>query len=158
MSKLFVITPVNNLKTFAGINHSNAVRNISGSAVFAFRDVNLAARVAQGIDDRIIHGKLPVLSEDLLNPFSHLEIGQDIELKYPKTIENKPLVNLNVGKVDESQLISFCSALQISCIILSNSTSANTMYVSEIISPERSLAFSAGYLSFLYEKDDDPEM
>lgn len=153
-SKLYVVTPTKNVYHFAGINHAHAVQNIQGGAIFAFRELPLAFRVASGIDDRLVHGKLPAISEELLSPFSHLTVGQEIELKYPDVVK-KNLINLNIGKVDENEVLSYCAALQISCIILGYTTSKDTVFVQEILSPERSLVFSAGFLDFLYNKDFD---
>ena len=152
---LFVVTPVSKPTHLAGINHAHAVKNISGGAVFGFRSPDVALRVAYGVDDRIIRNRHPVLCEELLEPFSHLGIGQNVVLKIPPPLEGTTLVNVQVGKVDENQMMWYCAALQISAIILDWSSSLDVFYVKEIISPERSMAFSAGYLSHIFDKDED---
>ncbi|AGE59889.1 hypothetical protein ATCVTN60342_834L [Acanthocystis turfacea Chlorella virus TN603.4.2] len=152
-SSLFVVTPVSNHKQLAGINHAHAVKHIQGAAVFGFRSPEVALRVAYGIDSRITLNKTPVLCEELIEPFSHLSVGQDVLLKSPVVPEGTKLYNVQVGKVDESQITSYCSALQISAIILDFSSSYDSLYVKEIISPERSTLFSAGYLSHMFDKD-----
>jgi hypothetical protein len=76
-------------------------------------------------------------------------------LKHPQPPEGKKLYNVQVGKVDETQIMWYCAALQISAIILDWSSSYDSLYVKEIISPERSMAFSAGYLSHIFDKDMD---
>ena len=153
-SSLFVVTPVSNPMHLAGISHAHAVKNTRGAAVFGFRSPEAAFRVAHGIDDRYILNKSPVLSEELLEPFSHLSIGQDVNLKC-RPPKNAGLYNVQVGKIDESQVLSYCSALQISAVIFDFSPSGDTLYVKEIISPERSMAFSASYLGYLFDRHDD---
>ena len=148
---LFVVTPVSKPTHLAGISHAHAVKHIQGAAVFGFRSPELALRVAYGVDDRISLNKTPVFCEELLEPFSHLSVGQDVQLRCSSPPEGTKLYNVQVGKVDEDQILSYCSALQISAIILDFSPSHDVLYVKEIISPERSLAFSAGYLSHLYD-------
>jgi hypothetical protein len=92
-----------------------------------------------------------------MEPFSHIGIGQNLVLKHPPPLEGTKLYNVQVGKVDENQMLSYCSALHISAIILDWSSSYDSLYVKEIISPERSMAFSAGYLSHIFDKDNDME-
>jgi hypothetical protein len=150
-SKLFVVTPVSKPTHLAGINHSHAVKHIQGAAVFGFRSQEVALRLAYGIDNRITLDKTPFLCEELVEPFSHLSVGQDLVLKSKAPLPGTPLYNVQVEKVDESQVAMYCSALQISTIILDFSSSYDSLYVKEIISPERSLAFSAGYLSYIYD-------
>ncbi|AGE57093.1 hypothetical protein ATCVNEJV3_823L [Acanthocystis turfacea Chlorella virus NE-JV-3] len=152
-SSLFVVTPVSNHKQLAGINHAHAVKHIQGAAVFGFRSPEAALRVAYGIDNRINLNKTPILCEELVEPFSHLSVGQDVLLKSPAPAEGTKLYNVQVGKVDESQIMSYCSALQISAIIFDFSPSYDSLYVKEIISPERSTLFSAGYLSHMFDQD-----
>lgn len=148
---LFVVTPLGRPTHLSGISHAHAVKHIQGAAVFGFRSPEVALRVAYGVDDRIILNKTPVLCEELLEPFSHLSIGQDVLLKCSSPPEGTKLYNVQVGKVDEDQIMSYCSALQISAIILDFSPSHDVLYVKEIISPERDMVFSAGYLSHLYD-------
>ena len=129
---MFVVTPVSKPTHLAGIGHAHAVKHIQGAAVFGFRNPELALRFAYGIDD-------------------HLSIGQDVRLKCVTPPEGTKLYNVQVGKVDEDQIMSYCSALQISAVILDFSPSHDVLYVKEIVSPERDMAFSAGYLSHLFE-------
>jgi len=150
---LFVVTPVSKPTHLAGISHTHAVKNISGGAVFGFRSPEVALRVAYGIDDRIARERYPVFCEELMEPFSHIGLGQNLVLKHPPPLEGTKLYNVQVGKVDENQMMSYCSALHISAIILDWSSSYDSLYVKEIISPERSMAFSAGYLSHIFDKD-----
>ncbi|AGE57792.1 hypothetical protein ATCVNTS1_856L [Acanthocystis turfacea Chlorella virus NTS-1] len=152
-SSLFVVTPVSNHKQLAGINHAHAVKHIQGAAVFGFRSPEAALRVAYGIDSRITLNKTPFLCEEIIEPFSHLSVGQDVLLKSTAVPEGTKLYNVQVGKVDESQIMSYCSALQISAIIFDFSPSYDSLYVKEIISPERSTLFSAGYLAHMFDKD-----
>jgi hypothetical protein len=151
LSNMFVVTPVSKPTHLAGISHAHAVKHIQGAAVFGFRNPELALRFAYGIDDRITLNKTPVFCEEIIEPFSHLSIGQDVRLKCDTPPEGTKLYNVQVGKVDEDQIMSYCSALQISAVILDFSPSHDVLYVKEIISPERSLAFSAGYLSHLFD-------
>lgn len=150
-SNLFVVTPVSKPTHLAGINHSHAVKHIQGAAVFGFRSPEAALRVAYGIDDRIILNKTPILCEELIEPFSNLSVGQDVLLKHPAPVEGTKLYNVQVCKVDQGQITSYCSALQISAIILDFSPSYGSLCVKEIVSPERDMAFSAGYLNHIYD-------
>lgn len=148
---MFVVTPVSKPTHLAGINHSHAVKHIQGAAVFAFRSHEAALRLAYSIDDRVTLDKTPVLCEELLEPFSHLTIGQDLVLKSKAPLPGTNLYNVQVAKVNEDQVAMYCSALQISTVVLDFSSSYDSLYVKEIISPERSLVFSAGYLSHIYD-------
>jgi hypothetical protein len=148
---LFVVTPVSKPTHLAGVSHAHAVKHVQGAAVFGFRSPEVAFRVAYGVDDRITLNKTPVFCEELFEPFSHIEIGQNVHLNFQAPPEGTKLYNVQVGRVDESQILSYCKALQISAIILDFSSSYDSLYVKEIVSPERDMAFSAGYLSHIYD-------
>lgn len=153
-SKLYVISPVSNTRSFVGITHSHAIKYINGSAIFGFRDLSIASRLSYAVDNRIINGEKSLISEDILYPSSQLELGQNVTLTNEKYSQNK-LYNIQIGKVDEQELLSYCAALHISCVIFGYSPQKDSIYVKEIVSPPRSFSFSAGYLDYLYNKDEN---
>ncbi|AGE56257.1 hypothetical protein PBCVNEJV1_316R [Paramecium bursaria Chlorella virus NE-JV-1] len=158
MSSLFVITSIRNTKNIAGIPHSKAIANIEGAAIFGFRKLPLAARFARAVDERIADNSDFVFSEDLLEPFSHLVKGQHVHFKYDSELEkNVRFDNVIIGRVKEEEIVNYCSAMQISAVLLGETISNETVYIEDILSPARSLAYSAGYLDYLYNMDDDEE-
>jgi hypothetical protein len=156
MSSLYVVTSIRNTKNFAGIPHSRAIANLDGAAIFGFRKLPLAARFAKAVDERIDLDSDYVFSEDLIEPFSHLKKGQNLEFKFYKSIDkNFEFDNVLIGKVKEHEIINYCSAMQISAVLLRDTTAHNIVCVEDILSPARSLGYSAGYLDYLYNLSDD---
>jgi hypothetical protein len=149
MTFLFVVTQITNTKNIAGIPHNHAIANIDGAAIFGFRKLPLAARFAKAIDNRIATNSDYVFCEDLVEPFSNLSKGQVLSFNYPREItKNVHFDSVIIGRVKESELVNYCSALQISTVML-NETSDN-LYVEDILSPARSLQYSAGFLDYLF--------
>lgn len=157
MSKLYVVTHVENNKSLAGIPHPHAIANIQGSALFCFRKPRPAFKVAKAIDERITNDLRPVFCEELIEPFSNLIRGQILELKYYDDIDSSvELNNVIVGRVDENELSNYCSAMNISAAVLDEWTSNdNVLYVQDIISPARSAVYSAAYLEYLFNMEDE---
>lgn len=156
MSSLFVVTQITNTKNMAGIPHNHAIANIEGAAIFGFRKLPLAARFAKAIDHRIITGSGHVFCEELVEPFSNLTKGQTLNFKYPhEIVKDVRFDNVVIGRVKESELVSYCSALQISTVLVNET--ADSLYVEDILSPGRSLQYSAGFLDYLYHmEENDP--
>lgn len=154
MSSLFVVTQITNTKNMAGIPHKHAIANIEGAAIFGFRKLPLAARFAKAIDHRITTNADYVFCEDLVEPFSNLARGQVLSFKYPYAIaRDVTFDNVIIGRVKESELAAYCSALQVSAVLL-NETSSDKLYVEEILSPARSMEYSAGFLDYLYHMEE----
>jgi hypothetical protein len=150
---LYVVTSIRNTKNFAGIPHSRAIANIDGAAIFGFQKLPLAARFATAVDKRIAINSDFVFSEDLIEPFSHLVKGQRLDLKFHEYVDkNFHFDNVLIGKVKEDEIINYCSAMQISAVLLGETTTNESVYVQDILSPARSMGFSAGYLDYLYNK------
>jgi hypothetical protein len=154
MTSLFVVTQITNTKNIAGIPHNHAIANIDGAAIFGFRKLPLAARFAKAIDQRIAANSDYVFCEDLIEPFSNLSKGQVLSFNYPREItENVNFDNVIIGRVKESELVAYCSALQISTVMLHET--ADNLYVEDILSPARSLQYSAGFLDYLYNLEEN---
>jgi len=156
MAQMYVISNVRNTAHMAGIPHSHAIANLNGAAIFAFRQISTATRLARLVDQRITDGEQFVFTEDLLTPFSNLYKGLNLQLKPGfNPYEKRPLENVVVGRVKEHEVIQYCAAMQISAVFLSENSSHDSIYVEEILSPARSIEFSAGYLDYLYNKSED---
>ena len=156
MASLFVVTQITNTKNIAGIPHNHAIANIDGAAIFGFRKLPLAARFAKAIDHRISTNSDYVFCEDLVEPFSNLSKGQILSFNYPHEItKNVRFDSVIIGRVKESELVAYCSALQISAVMIDETS--DSLYVEDILSPARSLQYSAGFLDYLYhmEESDD---
>jgi hypothetical protein len=154
MTSLFVVTQITNTKNIAGIPHNHAIANIDGAAIFGFRKLPLAARFAKAIDQRIATNSDYVFCEDLIEPFSNLSKGQVLSFNYPREItKNANFDNVIIGRVKESELVAYCSALQISTVMLHET--ADNLYVEDILSPARSLQYSAGFLDYLYNLEEN---
>ncbi|AAC96979.2 hypothetical protein PBCV1_A664L [Paramecium bursaria Chlorella virus 1] len=154
---MFVVTQVGDNKNMAGIPHSHAVRNINGSAVFGFRQLPTAAKVAIALDHHIRHTPGIVFTEDLMEPISNLSKGQNVRLSMPTSYisKNRPLELVSIARVQEEELINYAAAMQISVIVLGEKE--QEIYVEDILSPARSIEFSAGYLDYIYnEKEYSP--
>ena len=157
MASLFVVTQITNTKNMAGIPHNHAIANIDGAAIFGFRKLPLAAKIAKAIDHRITTNAEYVFCEDLVEPFSNLVKGQVLSFKYPYAItRDVRFDNVIIGRVKESELVAYCSALQVSTVML-NETS-DKLYVEEILSPARSLQYSAGFLDYLYHMEEKNDL
>jgi hypothetical protein len=155
MTSLFVVTQITNTKNIAGIPHNHAIANIDGAAIFGFRKLPLAARFAKAIDHRIATNSDYVFCEDLIEPFSNLSKGQVLSFNYPREItENVNFDNVIIGRVKESEVVAYCSALQISTVMLQETSESDSLYVEDILSPTRSLQYSAGFLDYLYHMED----
>jgi hypothetical protein len=154
MASLFVVTSINNVKHMAGIPHPHAIANIDGAAIFGFRKLPVAARFAKVLDERIASGTDFVFSEDLIEPFSHLKKFQNLELKggYREVAKNVMFDHVLIGKVKEHEVANYCSALNISAVLLGEMSPSGTVYVEDILSPGRSMEFSAGFLNYLYNE------
>ena len=156
MSKLYLVTHVSNSKLIAGIPHPHAVANIPGSAIFGFRKPSIAFKFAKAVDERIDMNSKPIFCEDLLDPFSNLIRGQLVDLKYHNNINSAvELNNTIVGRVLESEVSNYCAAMHISAIVLDEWTSGELLYVEDIIAPARSDVYSAGYLEYLFNMEDE---
>ncbi|AGE54747.1 hypothetical protein PBCVKS1B_649L [Paramecium bursaria Chlorella virus KS1B] len=151
---LFVISTVTDTKNMAGIPHSNAVRNINGSAVFGFRKLPIAAKVALAVDFHMRHTNGIVFDENLMTPISNLSKGDHITLNTRSSFNNtnRPFERVTLARVKEDEMVSYASAMQISVIILGEEN--KNLYVEEILSPARSVEFSAGYLDYIYNEKE----
>jgi len=148
---LFVISTIADTKNIAGIPHTNAVKNVSGSAVFGFRKLQTAAKVALAIDFKMKNTDICIFTEDLMNPISELSKGERITLeKFP--INNRPFERVTLARVKEEEMINYASAMQISVILLGEEN--KKLYVEDILSPARSVEFSAGYLDYIYNETE----
>jgi hypothetical protein len=154
---LFVISTVADIKNMAGIPHTNAVRNVSGSAVFGFRKLPVAAKVALAIDFHMRHTDGIIFDENLMTPIYNLSKGDHITLNTRTSFNNlnRPFERVTLARVKEDEIVNYASAIQISVIVLGEEK--NRIYVEDILSPARSVEFSAGYLDYIYnEKEYSP--
>jgi hypothetical protein len=79
-SKLFVVAPSTNHTHFAGIAHPHAIRGIHGPAVFSFRQLPPAVHLAQAIDHRMLYNPFDTFTEELIEPYSNLFVGQSLDI------------------------------------------------------------------------------
>lgn len=150
---LFVISTIADTKNMAGIPHTNAVKNIHGSALFGFRRLPIAAKFALAIDFHMRHNS-NVFDETLMSPISELSEGDIVTLHTRPSFNNmnRPFERVTISRVKEEEILNYASAMQISVILLSEEN--NTMYIEDILSPARSVEFSAGYLNYLFNEKD----
>ncbi|ABU44326.1 hypothetical protein PBCVNY2B_898L [Paramecium bursaria Chlorella virus NY2B] len=146
---LFVISTIADTKNMAGIPHTNAVKNIHGSALFGFRRLPIAAKFALAIDFHMRHNS-NVFDETLMSPISELSKGDFITLHTRPSFNNvnRPFERVTISRVKEEEILNYASAMQISVILLSEKH--KEIYVEDILSPARSVEFSAGYLNYLF--------
>ena len=149
---LYVITKIGNVKEIAGIPHPHAVRNINGSAIFGFRKLPVAAKIARAIDHRMRNHETLIFTEDLMEPISNLSIGQRVFLKkYPET---QPLEHVSVFRVSEEHLMKYVCATHMSVLCLDDKD--DNVYVSEILSsPIRDMELTMLYLDHMFDHEID---
>lgn len=149
MSKLFVVAPSTNHTQFAGIAHPHAIRGIHGPAVFSFRQLPPAVHLAQAVDHRLLYNPADAFTEELIEPYSNLFVGQSLKIHY-EFDRHEPLRNVLIGHVSEQEMNNYAQATQISIIVLDQQN--DNLIISKIISPPRDLLYTAKYLDYLYEE------
>ncbi|AGE54748.1 hypothetical protein PBCVKS1B_650L [Paramecium bursaria Chlorella virus KS1B] len=146
---LYVVTKFGNTKEIAGIPHPHAVRNINGSAVFGFRKLPAAAKIARAIDHRMKTHETSIFTEDLMEPISNLSIGQRVFLKkYPD--DKRPLERVSVYRLSEEHLMKYVAATNMSVICLGDKN--DVVYIEEILSPMiRDTELTMLYLDHMFD-------
>ena len=149
MGKLFVVAPSTNHTHFAGIAHPHAVRGIHGPAVFSFRQLPPAVHLAQAIDHRMLYNSADTFTEELIEPYANLFVGQSLDIKY-EFDQHEPLRNVLIGHVSEDEMRNYAQATQISIIVIEKNN--DELIISNIISPPRDLLYTVKYLDYLFEE------
>ena len=149
MSKLFVVAPTTNYTQFAGIAHPHAVRGIHGPAVFSFRQLPPAVHLAQAIDHRMLYNPFDTFTEELIEPYANLFVGQSLDIHY-EFDQHEPLRNVVIANVLENEMKNYAQATQISIIVLDQQN--EELVISDIISPPRDVLYTMKYLDYLYEE------
>ena len=148
-TKLFVVAPATDHTHFAGIPHAHAVRGIDGSAVFCFRQLSPAVHLAQAVDHRMITNPLDTFTEDLVEPYSNLYIGQIVDIKHDFD-PNEHLHNVIIGHVSEQEMFKYAQATQISVIVVDETN--DHLEIADIISPPKNSMSTARYLDYMFEE------
>jgi hypothetical protein len=148
-AKLFVIAPATEHTHFAGIPHAHAIRGIDGSAVFCFRQLAPAVHLAQAVDHRMITNPANTFTEDLVEPYSNLCIGQIVDIKHDFD-PDEHLHNVIIGHVSEQEMSKYAQATQISVIILDKTD--DHLVIADIICPPKNLMSTAKYLDYIFEE------
>jgi hypothetical protein len=132
-----------------GNPHSTAVNGVQGPGVFGFRKLDTCVKMAREIDRYIDRESDLFEIEQMIYPFSHLVVGKTVKINSKEIIDpTRELENLHVGRIEEEQLLQYITALQGSVVVLDGHKDHYT--VSEILSPARSIEFSAEYLEHLF--------
>jgi hypothetical protein len=150
-SRLFVVAPSTNHTQFAGIAHPHAVRGIQGPAVFSFRQLPPAVHLAQAVDHRMLYNPFDTFTEELIEPYANLFIGQSLDIHYEFN-HDEPLRNVVIGRVTENDMKNYAQATQISIIVVDQQD--DELIISDIISPLRDLLYTAKYLDYLFDKEN----
>ena len=150
MAKLFVVAPSTNHTHFAGIAHSHAIRGIHGPAIFSFRQLPPAVHLAQAVDHRILYNPFDTFTEELIEPYANLFVGQSLDIHH-KFDQEEPLRNVLIGHVSEDEMRNYAQAAQISVVVVDQQ--GDELVVSDIISPPRDTVYTMKYLDYLFEKD-----
>lgn len=151
MAKLFVVAPSTNHTHFAGIAHPHAIRGIHGPAVFSFRQLPPAVHLAQAVDHRILYNPFDTFTEELIEPYANLFVGQSLDIHH-KFDQEEPLRNVLIGHVSEEDMRNYAQAAQISIVVVDQQ--GDELVVSDIISPPRDTVYTMKYLDYLFEKKD----
>ncbi|ABU44328.1 hypothetical protein PBCVNY2B_900L [Paramecium bursaria Chlorella virus NY2B] len=148
---IFVITKLGNTKELAGIPHSHAIRNIHGSAVFGFRQLPVAAKIARAIDYRMKNHETMIFTEDLMEPISNLSIGNRVFLKkHPD--EKRPLARVSVYRTSDEHIMKYAIAMNMSVIVLGETN--DVIFVEEIMSPTTNDSeLTTSYLNHIFENE-----
>jgi len=150
MAKLFVVAPTTSHTQFAGIAHPHAIRGIHGPAIFSFRQLPPAVHLAQAVDIRMLYNPFDTFTEQLIEPYANLFIGQHLDIKYEfKPYE--PLRNVLIGHVSEDEMRNYAQATQIAVIVIDQQM--DDLVISDIISPPRDLIYTAKYQDYLFEDE-----
>ncbi|AAC96980.2 hypothetical protein PBCV1_A665L [Paramecium bursaria Chlorella virus 1] len=148
---IYVITKLGNTKEIAGIPHSHAVRNINGSAVFGFRQLPVAAKIARAIDYRMKNHDTMIFTEDLMEPISNLSIGNRVFLKKHPS-DKRPLERVSVYRTSEEHIMKYAIAMNMSVICLGDKN--NVVFVEEILSPMmKDSELTVSYLNHIFENE-----
>ena len=148
MSKLFVVAPSTDHTQFVGIAHPHAIRGIHGPAIFSFRQLPPAVHLAQAVDHRMLYNPADTFTEELIEPYANLFVGQSLDIKY-EFDQHEPLRNVLIGHVAEQEMRNYAQATQISIVVINQQD--EELIISDIISPPRDLLYTAKYLDYLYE-------
>lgn len=151
MAKLFVVAPSTNHTQFAGIPHPHAIRGIHGPAVFSFRQLPPAVHFAQAVDHRMLYNPFDTFTEELIEPYANLFVGQSLDIHYEFN-QDEPLRNVLIGHVAEDEMKNYAQATQISIIVLEQKN--DELVISDIISPPRDVLYTVKYLDYLFDKDN----
>ena len=151
---IFVVSTIADTKNIAGIPHMNAVKNVHGSAIFGFRKLPVAAKVALAVDFQMRHSNGIIFNENLMSPISDLSIGDHITLNTRTSFvtTNRPFERVTLARVKEEEIVNYASAMHVSVIVLGEEN--NRIYIEDILSPARSVEFSAGYLDYLFNETE----
>lgn len=152
MAKLFVVAPSTNHTQFAGIAHPHAIRGIHGPAIFSFRQLAPAVHLGQAVDSRMVHNSRDVFTEELVGPYSNLFVGQILDIHHDFD-PHEPLRNVVIAHVSEREMGNYAQVTQISIVVIDHQN--EELVISDIISPPRNLLYTAKYLDFLFEKNDN---
>ncbi|APC25859.1 hypothetical protein BST79_gp346 [Only Syngen Nebraska virus 5] len=145
---LYVVTKFGNTKEIAGIPHPHAVRNINGSAVFGFRKLPAAAKIARAIEHRMKTHETSIFTEELMEPISNLSIGQRVFLKKHPS-DKRTLEKVSVYRLSEEHLMKYVAATNMSVICLDDKN--DVVYVEEILSPmTRDTELTMLYLNHMF--------
>jgi len=150
MSKLFVVAPSTNHTQFAGIGHAHAVRGIHGPAIFSFRQLPPAVHLAQAVDHRLLYNPFDTFTEELIDPYANLFVGQHLDIKYEFN-QHEPLRNVLISNVNEQEMKNYAQATQISIIVIDQQN--DDLVISDIISPPRDVLYTAKYLDYIFEQE-----
>ena len=163
MQSLFVITKIDHPKLVVGISANNAVEAVRGPAIFAFNKLPVAMQFARAADMYLDERKI-FISDDIFYPISKHTIGRTVKLvKHPhnhcsqigyniqRDDDFTSFNNVKIEKIKKSHIENKIASLHGSVIVLDKRTNRDDLFVSGILSPQRTIQKTVYFLEDMYK-------